>query len=108
MPKREDRMAAAGRHAAQIAGLRRAVFDSPGVTDLAERGAAASSEGVPSPLDAYVAKVSGASYRITDAEVAALKAAGCSEDEIFEVTVAAAVGAALRGLDAGLRGAREV
>ena len=105
-PKREERMAAADRHAARVAGLRRAVFDSPGVSGLAERAAAASVDGVPPPLDAYVAKVDGAAYRITDADVAALKAAGCSEEEIFEVTVAAAVGAALRGLDAGMRAMR--
>ena len=102
-PKREEPMAAADRHAARVAGLRRAVFDSPGVSGLAERAAAASADGVPLPLDAYVAKVDGAAYRITDADVAALQAAGCSEEEIFEVTVAAAVGAALRGLEAGMR-----
>ena len=31
-----------------------------------------------------------------------LKAAGCSEDEIFEQTVAAAIGQGLRRLDAAL------
>ena len=104
--KREEQAAAADRHAARVAGLRRAVFDSPGVSGMAERAAAASADGVPPPLDAYVAKVDGAAYRITDADVAALQAAGCSEEEIFEVTVAAAVGAALRGLDAGMRAMR--
>ena len=43
------------------------------------------------------------SYAVTDADVERLRAAGHSEDEIFEVTVAAAVGAALGSLDAGLR-----
>jgi hypothetical protein len=105
-PKREKRTAAADRHAARVAGLRRAVFGSPGVSGLAERAAAASVDGVSPPLDAYVAKVDGAAYRITDADIAALKTAGCSEEEIFEVTVAAAVGAALRGLDAGMRAMR--
>jgi hypothetical protein len=52
-------MAAADRHAARVAGLRRAVFDSPGVSDLAERAAAASVDGVPPPLHAYIAKVDG-------------------------------------------------
>jgi len=95
-------MPATDRHAARVAGLRRAVFDSPGACDPAERAAAASGDAVPPPLEAYVAKVRGAAYRITDADVAALKAAGCSEEKIFEVTVAAAVGTALRGLEAGL------
>ena len=100
-----ERGAAADRHAAQIAALRRAVFDSPGASGRALRAAAASADGLPAPLGAYVAKVSEAAYRITDADVAALTAAGCSEDEIFEVTVAAAVGAALRRLEAGMRAA---
>jgi hypothetical protein len=48
-----------------------------------------------------------ASYRITDANFTALKAAGYGEDEIFELTVAAALGASLRHLDAGMRAVRE-
>jgi len=40
---------------------------------------------------------------VTDTDIADLKAAGLSEDCIFEITAAAAVGAALRSLDAGLR-----
>ena len=41
--------------------------------------------------------------QVTDADVDALKAAGASEEEIFEVTVSAAAGASLRSLHAGLR-----
>jgi len=104
MPKRAEHVAA-DRHAALIAGLRRAVFDSPGASSRAVRAAAASADGLPPPLGAYIAKVSDAAYRITDTDVAALTAAGCTEEEIFEVTVAAAVGAALRRLDAGMRAA---
>jgi alkylhydroperoxidase/carboxymuconolactone decarboxylase family protein YurZ len=50
-----------------------------------------------------VGKVRDASYTITDHGVWALKAAGCTEEEIFEITVAAATGAALQRLDLGLR-----
>ena len=57
----------------------------------------------PEPWSGYVAMVRDASYRITDQDLAALKAAGCTEEEIFEVTVAAAMGAALHRLDLGLR-----
>jgi hypothetical protein len=106
MAEREEPVAAADRHAARVAALRRAVFDAPGACDPAERAAAASGDTVLPPLGAYVAKVHGAAYRITDADVGALRAAGCSEEQIFEVTVAAAVGAALRGLEAGLRAMR--
>ena len=57
----------------------------------------------PPVMAAYLDGVRTAAYRITDDDVEALKAAGCSEDEIFEQTVAAAVGEGLRRLDAGLR-----
>ncbi len=54
-------------------------------------------------MSAYLEKVRTGAHAIVDADVEALKAAGCSEDEIFEQTVAAAVGEGLRRLDAGLR-----
>ena len=38
-------------------------------------------------------------YTVTDADVEVLKGAGLSEDEIFEQTVAAAIGQGLRRLD---------
>ncbi len=74
---------------------------------MAERAAAASGRDLLPPLAGYVAKVAGAAYKITDADIAALQAAGRSEDEIFEVTVAAAVGAALQCLEAGMRAVGE-
>jgi alkylhydroperoxidase family enzyme len=42
-------------------------------------------------------------YTVTDADVDALREAGLSEDEIFEQTVAAAIGEGLRRLDAAER-----
>jgi alkylhydroperoxidase family enzyme len=42
-------------------------------------------------------------YRVTDRDVLELREGGLSEDEIFELTVAAAVGAGLERLEAGLR-----
>jgi alkylhydroperoxidase family enzyme len=95
------------RHADLVAALRRAVFESPAETAPGTRAAAGSGAPVPDPWAAYVAKVRDSSYRITDADVAALTAAGCSEEQIFEITVAAATGAALQRLDAGLRALRE-
>lgn len=53
----------------------------------------------PAEMDAYLAKVRGHAYTITDADVAALKDAGLSEDAIFEATVAVAIGEGLRRLD---------
>ena len=49
------------------------------------------------------ARCAARAYAITDADVEALKAAGVSEDEIFEQTVAAAIAEGLRRLDAATR-----
>ena len=57
----------------------------------------------PALAAAYLEKVRLHAYRVTDADVAALRESGMSEDEIFEATVAAAVGAGLARFDAGVR-----
>ena len=54
-------------------------------------------------LHAYLEKVRVAAFTITDADVEQLKQAGCSEDEIFEQTVAVAIHEGLRRLDAAER-----
>ena len=56
----------------------------------------------PPEFASYLEKVREHAYRVTDADVEALKAAGYSEDDIFEHTVAAAVAAGVERLDAGL------
>lgn len=84
-----------------------AVLHIPGATDVDERQAAYDGVGLEGVLATYVRKVHESPHRITDSDVAALKAAGYSEEAIFEITVAAAVGAARSRLDAGLRALRE-
>lgn len=67
----------------------------PGDTDPARRTAIADGESDRSPaLTAYLEKVRRHAYRVTDEEVLALLAAGHTEDEIFEITLSAAIGAA--------------
>ncbi|MFJ9779483.1 hypothetical protein ACIRSS_07865 [Amycolatopsis sp. NPDC101161] len=83
------------------ADLRESVFEQPAHTNPELRRAAGTGSGLPSPWGDYVALVRDASHRVRDDDVRALLTAGCSEDEVFEVTVAAAVGAALRSFDAG-------
>ena len=51
-------------------------------------------------MTSYLAKVADRAYTVTDADVQALAAAGCSEDEIFEQTVAVAIAQGLRRFDA--------
>jgi AhpD family alkylhydroperoxidase len=81
--------------------LRASVFDRPAHTSPELRRAAAAGDGLEEPWRDYAALVRDASHQITDGDVRRLIAAGRTEDEIFEVTVAAAVGAALRSFDAG-------
>jgi hypothetical protein len=48
------------------------------------------------PVSTLVDKVAKHAYRVTDDDVAAVKASGLSEDQIFEIVVCAAVGHATR------------
>ena len=57
---------------------------------------------VPSNPLGYVDKVALHAYKVTDDDVEARKQARRTEDEIFEITVAAALGAALERLEIGL------
>jgi alkylhydroperoxidase family enzyme len=66
------------------------------------RAAAAPEQPAPPELSGYLEKVHLHAYKVTDLDVDELKAAGFTEDEIFEHTVSAAVAAGLERLDAGL------
>jgi AhpD family alkylhydroperoxidase len=88
-------------HGDVVANLRHAVLNAPAVTAPALRTAAATGDAVPEPWRSYTETVRDASYQVTDADIARLTTAEQSEDQIFEVTVAAAVGPALRTYDAG-------
>jgi alkylhydroperoxidase family enzyme len=81
-------------YAPLLAEVRRAVLDAPATTDTKLRRAAATRGEVPASLASYLDKVHDAAHAITDADVDALKAAGHDDDAIFELTVAAAIGAA--------------
>ena len=53
-------------------------------------------------MSGYLDKVRRDAYRITDADIEALRESGLSEDEIFEQTVSVAVTEGLRRLEAAL------
>jgi hypothetical protein len=93
-------------HADEVTALLRAVLESAGASDRATRESAYRGHALPPPLAEYVTKVRDASYRIGDADIVGLLTAGHSQDAIFEITVATALGAAARGLEAGLRAMR--
>jgi hypothetical protein len=79
--------------------LRRAVVERARETPRAKGN-------LPQSLTHYVDTVARHAYKVTDAEVAALQRAGQSDDSLFEITVAAAVGAALHRLDRGMAALR--
>ncbi len=102
------------RYAAHSQRLIDGVLTSPGETDptlrraIAEQAAQLSSrsshqvEQVPPAVVTYVNKVALHAYKITDADIEALRRAGYSEDAIFEMTVSAALGAGMIRLERGL------
>ena len=84
-----------------------AVTTTPGaVTESLRRAVLEQTGDVPKPLSHYVDTVAHHAYKVTDADVAGLKKAGYSDDAIFEITVAAAVGAAMRRLERGMAALR--
>ncbi len=78
--------------------LRECVLSGPGAATAADREAASRGVGE-GPVGAYVAKVYRQATEVADQDVEALRAAGFSDDRIFELTVAAATGAGFRRLD---------
>jgi alkylhydroperoxidase family enzyme len=67
------------------------------------RAAAQPEREPPAVAQRYADTVRRNAYRVTDADIDALRASGLSEDEIFEITVSAAVAAGLERREAGLR-----
>ncbi len=61
---------------------------------------------LPPEINSYVDKIALHAYRVTDADIEALRAAGYSEDVIFEMTVSAALGAGMARLKSGLTALR--
>lgn len=101
------------RHTEAIDRVAAAVLGTPGDTDPELRAAVERYAAVlggrpgdvpelPDDLRAYVEKVARHAYKVTDADVDGLREAGYSEDAIFELTLAAALGAAQARLSAGL------
>ena len=101
-------MAIKNNHADEVSVLLKTVLESPGETEPALRERILKCKDIPVPLNEFTAKVRNESYRITTADIKKLISAGCSEDAIFEVTIIAALGAAKRVLDAGLKALEEV
>jgi alkylhydroperoxidase family enzyme len=87
------------------AGLARTLFDraidGPGTTSPELRKAALAGSGVPDELRDLIDKVHRHAYKVTDADLDTLRDR-YSEDQLFEIIVSAALGAASARLELGL------
>ena len=82
--------------------LLRRILEGAGKASSSDRRAAFSLNVPTGPLAALVNKVAEHASTVTDEDVAAAKASGFTEDQIFEISVCAAVGQANRQYDAAL------
>jgi hypothetical protein len=84
------------------------VLTGQGTASAADRARAFGNADVPPPLQTLIGKVAITPSQVTDADFAAAKAAGFSEDQLFELVVCAAVGQSTRQYEAGLAALAEV
>jgi hypothetical protein len=78
------------------------VLNGEGRAPADQRACAFSNDGLSPPLDALTRKVASTPVQVSDADFAAAKASGYSEDQLFELVICAAVGHSARLYDAGL------
>ena len=78
------------------------ILNGAGRASAEQRARAFGNAGLSPPLDGLIGKVATRPAQVTDADFAAARAAGCTEDELFELVVCAAVGQSARLYDAGL------
>ncbi len=102
----DSRTASGGRHARVRAEFVHHILNSDAESGGAQRRAAARGEGLPEHLEQLVDKIHRNSYKVVDEDIDAALAE-CSEDEIFEIILAASIGAAEQRVAAGLKAAEE-
>jgi hypothetical protein len=89
-----------------------ALFNQPGENEAALRRAVLERNRfgagqVPDALQELVDKVADHPWTVNDEDFAQLRAAGYSEGQLYEITLAAALGSGLERFDAGLRAIEE-
>jgi hypothetical protein len=78
------------------------ILEGDGRASQAQRRAAFDNSGLAEPLSPLIQKVAKHAYRVTDNDIAAARASGVSEDQIFELVACAAIGQATRQYDAAV------
>jgi alkylhydroperoxidase family enzyme len=82
--------------------LVRRILEGDGKASLSDRRAAFNNSGLAEPAGTLIDKAARHAYRVTDEDIAAARASGLSEDQVFEIVVCAAVGQASRQYDTAL------
>ncbi|MEX1127115.1 MAG: hypothetical protein WEB50_00975 [Vicinamibacterales bacterium] len=83
--------------------VRRAIYDHVAALTRNEPPSAA----VPPTAEPYLRKVALNAYKVLDREVDAMRSAGSTTDDIFEMTVAAALGAGVTRMEIALAALEE-
>jgi alkylhydroperoxidase family enzyme len=97
------------RHTEAMERVAEAILETPGDAETGLRAQVAAyaagreDAALPEELRPYVDKVAKNAYKVVDADIDRLRQAGYSDDAIFELTLAAALGAARSRLDVGLK-----
>jgi hypothetical protein len=78
------------------------ILEGDGMATPAQRRAAFDNDRLDEPLRSLVNKVARYAYRVTDEDITAVKTAGFSEDQIFELIVCAALGQSTRQYESAL------
>jgi hypothetical protein len=78
------------------------ILEGDGRAPRADRSAAFDNTGLAEPLSSLIDKVARQAHKVTDADIAAARASGLSEDKVFEIVVCGAIGQATRQYDGAL------
>jgi hypothetical protein len=78
------------------------VLNGEGRASAEQRARAFAGDGLAPPLDELIGKVAHRPAQVTEEDLAAAKASGCTEDQLFELVICAAVGQSARLYEAGL------
>jgi alkylhydroperoxidase family enzyme len=78
------------------------ILEGNGTASRDQRRAAFDHTGFGEPLNTLIDKVTTQAHRVADEDIAAAKASGFGEDQIFELVVCAAIGQAARQHDSAL------
>jgi hypothetical protein len=78
------------------------ILEGDGRAPHAQRRGAFDNAGLAEPLRTLIDKIAKHAYKVTDEDIAAVRASGLSEDQIFELAVCAAIGEATRQYDAAV------